>query len=113
MPQRRASSSTVGGVVLAATAFSSTMARSTAWIRGTPSVAVPGASAVLATGRDIRCSIVTIGSAAGRTPAAFVGGYGARTHELRTALGSELGNLHTPGRRGGTADRCPAHRGDR
>ena len=73
MPQRRASSSTVGGVVLAATAFSSTMARSTAWMRCTPSAAVPGTSALLATGRDIRCSIATIGSAAGLAPAALAG----------------------------------------
>src|SRR6516225_7129001 len=62
MPHRRASSSTVGGVVLAATAFSSTMARSTAWMRCTPSVAGPGTSAVLATGPDIERSITTIGA---------------------------------------------------
>src|SRR5260370_41051661 len=45
------------------------MAGATAWMRCTPSVAVPGTSAVLATGRDIRCSIATIGSAADRAPA--------------------------------------------
>src|ERR1700730_14869000 len=68
MPQGRASSRRVGGVGLAATALSSTIARSTAWMRCTPSTAVPGTSAVPATGRDIRCSIATIGSAASLAP---------------------------------------------